>query len=139
MHMEFKYFNPNPDASVFKSGKPKAWYRDDSSIRSICAATNNDWFTVFDALVNIARKNKDVMDSKNTINEYLIINNFDYKTYGKPAPGESRQTVSEFIDKHNTGTYILYLRDYYVCIKDGVQLNTHEIKNDSVYSYWKMK
>lgn len=136
--MEFKHFNSNPDASVFKSGKPKAWYREDSSIRAICAATGKDWFKIFDELVSIARKNKDMMDAKNTINEYLISNGFSYETYGKPSIGESRPIVSEFADTHNHGTYILYLRDYYVCIVDGVQLNTCEIKNDSVYSYWKM-
>lgn len=137
--MEFKYFNSNPDAAVFKSGKPKGWNRDDSSIRAICAATDLNWETTFSELSKIALKYHDMLNSKNVINEFCILHNFEYETYGKPAPGTKRPNIEQFVNEHKEGTYILYLRNYFVCIKDGCQFNTVEMKNDSVYSYWKMK
>ncbi len=137
--MEFNYFNSNPDAEMFKSGKPKGWNRADSSIRAICAATGKDWETVFKSLSEIALKQHDMIDSKNVINDFCILNGFEYDTYGKPAPGAKRPNVAQFSNEHSQGTYILYLRNYFVCIKDGCQLNTIEMKDDSVYSYWKMK
>ena len=137
--MEFKYFNSNPDASVFKSGKPKGWNRDDSSIRSICAATGLSWDEVFTKLSEIALKYHDMPSSKNVINEFCVLNNFEYNTYGKPAPGTTRPTIEQFANTNTKGTYILYLRNYFICIKDGCQLNTVEMQNDSVYSYWKLK
>jgi len=136
--MEFKYYNPNPDAQTFKSGKPKSWNNEDSSIRSICCATNKEWLTVFDDLCKIARNNHDMIDSKKVIDIYLQSNNFTYETYGKPRVGEKRPTIEEFANDHNTGIYILYLRDYYVCIIDGNLYNTLNMTKDSVYSYWKL-
>lgn len=137
--MKFEYFNPNPDAQTFKSGKPKSWNREDSCIRALCAATGKTWHEIFDELTKIARKYNDMPDSKEVFNNYCILNNFDYITYGKPAIGEKRPLVSEFADNNANGIYILYLRDYYVCIKDGSLLNTTNVKNESIYSYWKMK
>ena len=78
-------------------------------------------------------------NSKNVINEFCILNNFKYCTYGKPTAGEKRLTVKQFANEHSIGTYILYLRNYFICIKDGCQFNTVELKNDSVYSYWKLR
>ena len=137
--MNFLYFNPNPDASTFKSGKPKGWTRDDSSIRAICAATGSNWNNIFNKLCEIASKHHDMPNSKNVINEFCILNNFKYCTYGKPTSGVKRLTVKQFANEHSIGTYILYLRNYFICIKDGCQFNTVEMNNDSVYSYWKLK
>jgi len=136
--MNFKYFNPNPDAKTFKSGKPKNWNRNDSFIRAICGATNKDWLEVFDGLVEIARESKDTIDSKNVIMEYLAKNNFAHCTYGKPGVGEQRPTIEDFMKIYSEGVYILCLRNYYICIIDGYQLNVNEIKNEKIYSYWKL-
>ena len=43
------------------------------------------------------------------------------------------------IKKIFDGKYVLYLRDYYVCVKDGVLYDVCESTNDSVYSYWKLE
>jgi len=137
--MEFEYFNPNPDASVFKSGKPKGWTRDDSSVRAICAATNMKWDNVFAKLSEIASKYHDMPSSKNVMNDFCVTHEFEYNTYGKPAPGAKRPSIEQFAQKNNKGIYILYLRNYFVCIKDGCLLNTLEMKKDSVYSYWVLK
>ena len=135
--MAFKYFNPNPDVSLFKSGKPKNWTKNDSCIRAICKATNNTWENIFTELYQLAIKKYDMIDSKNIINEYCEKNNFTYVTYGKPKQNEKRPTVFDFANKYKIGTYILYLRNYYVCVKDGVIYNVCDVKNESIYSYWK--
>ena len=137
--MKFSYFNPNPDAQIFKSGKPKSWNREDSSIRALCAATNNTWHEIFDKLTKLARSMNNMPDSKEVINEFCIENNFEYMTYGKPKVGEKRPLVKEFIQTHYKGIYILYLRNYYVCINNGILLNTVNVENESVYSFWKLK
>jgi len=137
--MEYKYFNPNPTASTFKSGKPKGWIKDDSIIRAICAATGNSWETIFDELVKIARKNHDVITSKNVIDDYCILNGFEYVTYGKPTPGSKRPSIEEFLKANPTGTFIIYFANYYVCIKDGVYYDVKDQPKGSVYSFWKKK
>lgn len=137
--MEFNYFNPNPDAQTFKDGKPKGWNRKDSSIRAICGATGMTWNDVFEKLSEIGKKNHDMIDSKNVFNEFCVTNSFEYSTYGKPAQGTKRPTIEEFTNNHKEGIYILYLRDYFVCIKNGIELNTVNMKNESVYSYWKLR
>ena len=40
--MKFEYFNPNPDAKTFKSGKPKYWSRDDNSVRALSKVLNKE-------------------------------------------------------------------------------------------------
>ena len=45
--MKFEYFNPNPNAKVFKSGKPKSWNIDDSVVRAICKVTNHSWIEIY--------------------------------------------------------------------------------------------
>ena len=135
--MEYKYFNPNPNASTFKSGKPKGWVKDDSIIRAICAATGQSWETVFDELVKIARKNHDVITSKAVMDDYCVLNGFEYITYGKPKTGSARMTVEEFVKENPVGTFIIYFANYYVCVKDGICYDVKQEPKGSVYSYWK--
>lgn len=135
--MTFEYYNPNPDASTFKSGKPKSWNRKDSAIRSICKALNQTWDITFAHLSEIAKTQHNMPDSKDVVDTYLISNGYRYVTYGKPAIGQKRPTVTEFADTNNKGIFLVYLRDYYITIIDGVIYNTsEEMKDASVYSYW---
>lgn len=136
--MKFEYFNSNPDASVFKSGKPKSWNRKDNAIRAICKALNSNWESVYKSLYEIGKEKHDMMDSKNVVADYIEQHDFEFVSYGKPKKDERRPTVEEFLNEHQSGTYILYLRDYYVTIIDGVVYDINESsKNMSVYSYWR--
>ena len=45
----------------------------------------------------------------------------------------------EFAQEHNEGTYVLYLRDYYITMIDGVLYNTENFAEEKVYSYWYVK
>lgn len=136
--MKFEYFNPNPDAQTFKSGKPKNWIKDDSCVRALCCATNEDWTTVFNELTKIAKNMHDMPHSKMVVHDYCLSHNFVHTTFGKPSIGEKRPTIEQFVEQNNVGTYILYTRDYYICAKDGVLYNTSKMTHNSIYSYWKL-
>lgn len=134
---DFIYYNPNPDASVFKSGKPKSWNRDDSVIRAICKVTNKSWSEVYKSLTEIGAKKHDMPDSKDVVLTYLTNANMKFITCGKPKTGEKRLTVEEFAKQYNKGLYIVYLRDYYLAIVDGIVYDTiNNNDNMVVYSYW---
>lgn len=134
--MKFEYFNPNPDAKTFKSGKPKYWSRDDNSVRALSKVLNKEWTEVYNELTACGEKHHDMPEAKNVVSEILENNGFEFVTLGKPIMGQKRPTVVEFINDHSSGIYVLYLRNYYVTVIDGVLYNTVDMKNESVYSYW---
>lgn len=136
--MKFQYFNPNPTVKLFKSGKPKIWTKDDSAIRALAKALNITWAEAYDKLTLLAKNLSDVPTSKTTMMEFCVLNGFEHKTYGKPARGSKRPVLNEFADMMSSGTYIVYLSHYFVCVKDGVFYNTEDLGNDTVYSYWKI-
>ena len=136
--MEYKYFNPNPDEQLFKSGKPKTWTRDDSAIRALAGALDKSWEEIFNKLVEIAKKNHDIITSKNVVMDFCAFNNFSYETFGKPTIGTKRPSVEEFINEHQEGTYIIYFANYFECVKDGVYMDVKNQPKGSVYSYWKL-
>lgn len=133
--MEYKYFNSNPDASTFKSGKPKNWNKDDSAIRAISCACNLTWEKAFDKLSTISRYSHDVI-SKNVVNDFCLSNGFTYHTFGKPSSGTKRPSIEEFIDDHPKGTYIIYFANYFICIIDGCYYDVKKDTKSSIYSYW---
>ena len=136
--MKFEYYNPNPDAKTFKSGKPKSWNRQDDVVRAICKVTNKTWNDVYQELFDISNKMHDMINSKNVIDTYIKTFNGKFFTLGKPKVGEKRPTIEEFVNMNKTGKYILYLRDYYVTVIDGVLYNTINLNDEAVYSYWEI-
>lgn len=136
--MSFNYFNSNPDDSEFKSGKKKIWCRDDSAFRAVSCALDISWESAYRKLCDIGIRLHDNPVSKNVVDTFCIGSNFVHETFGKPSKGCTRPIVADFIEEHPTGTYIVYLPHYYVCIKDGEIHNTEDVSNSSVYSYWKL-
>jgi len=136
--MNFEYYNPNPNAKVFKSGKPKSWNVSDDAVRAISKALDKTWIESYEMLDEIAKNSFTIIQDKNVVNGLLCNKEFEYVTLGKPKQGEKRPVVSEFVNMYNKGTYVLYLRDYYITIIDGVVYDTDmNIGNEAVYSYWK--
>ena len=97
---------------------------------------NKEWTEVYNELTACGEKHHDMPESKNVVSEILENNGFEFVTLGKPIMGQKRPTVVEFINNHSSGIYVLYLRNYYVTVIDGVLYNTVDMKNESVYSYW---
>lgn len=138
--MKVEFFNPNPNVKFFSSGKPKAWTYKDSSIRAICKALNKTWDEVYEGLTNLGKQEHNMPDAKEIVNLYLLLNNFSYNTLGKPKQNAKRMILEDFVNIYNTGIYILYLRDYYIAVIDGIVYNTDnkDLDKQAIYSYWKL-
>lgn len=78
-----KYFNPNPTCKFFKSGNPKNWYINDSSVRAIAKALNLTWDQSYDKLV-IAGKAIYNMPSSKQAMEKALEKDYEFITLGKP-------------------------------------------------------
>lgn len=138
-----EYYNPNPTCKFFKSGKPKNWYINDSSIRAISKALNLTWESAYDLLVKVGKKQYNVPTSKQVIEEVLADNGFEFVTYGKPGKDEKRPNVKQFIEKLTDDTndiYVLNLADYFTCV---INKKIYDVSDaclkSSVYSYWVKK
>lgn len=134
-----KYFNPNPTCKYFKSGSPKNWYINDSSVRAVAKALNLTWEDAYDKLSKAGKEIYNIPSSKQAIDKVLE-NEYNFITLGKPKKGESRPTVSNFAKQNNKGYYVLNLADYYIAIVDGEVYDVSEkCLESSVYSYWVKK
>lgn len=131
-----KYYNPNPTCKFFKSGNPKNWYINDSSVRAIAKALDLTWEGAYDKLTAVGKEIYNMPSSKQTI-ERVLEKDYEFITLGKPKKGESRPTVAEFVKQNNVGSYVLNLADYYITVIDGEIYDVSEkCLKSSVYSYW---
>lgn len=136
--MDYIYFNPNPNAKTFKSGKPKSWHVQDDVVRAICKVLDKSWIEGYELLDEIAKKNFTTINDKTVVNELLSNQlGYEYITYGKPKVGEKRPVIEDFIKENNKGSYVIYLRDYYVTVVDGVVYDISNLSDEAIYSYWK--
>ena len=136
--MDYIYFNPNPNAKTFKSGKPKSWHVQDDVVRAICKVLDKTWSEAYELLDNIAKKNFTTINDKTVVNELLANKlGYEYITYGKPKVGEKRPVIEDFIKENNKGSYVIYLRDYYVTVVDGIVYDISNLSDEAIYSYWK--
>ena len=132
-----KSFNSNPTCKYFKSGNPKNWYINDSSVRAISKALDVSWEDAYNLLSNAGRKIYNVPTSKQALNEILIENGYEFVTLGKPQRGSSRLSVSNFIESHKSDIIVMNLADYFVTAIDGdIYDVSDKCLKSSVYSYW---
>ena len=137
--MNFIYYNPNPNAKTFKSGKPKSWNIQDDVVRAISKAIDKSWIETYELLDEIAKSNYTTINDKQVVNELLHNQlNYTYVTFGKPKPGCKRPIINDFSGEYGNGIYVLYLRDYYAVVIDGILYNTIDLNDKPVYSYWKI-
>ena len=134
-----EYFNPNPTCKFFKSGKPKNWYVNDSSVRALAKALDMSWDNAYDVLCETGKKLYNVPTSKQVMEEALTHNGFVFATYGKTGKNTKRPSVKQFIEDNDTTNkiYVLNLADYFVCAIDGHIYDVSDsCLKSSVYSYW---
>lgn len=134
-----EYFNPNPTCKYFKSGKPKNWYVNDSSVRALAKALDVSWDKAYDMLSESGKKLYNVPTSKQVMEDVLAINGFTFVTYGKPSKDAKRPNVKQFIENNDTQNkiYVLNLADYFVCVIDKHIFDVSDnCLKSSVYSYW---
>lgn len=114
-------YNPNPIP-----GKRVG----DCAIRACCKATNRTWNEVFDALVQIAYRQKDVLSANKVWGEYLADNG--YVRYEPDFPMD----VYKFCCNFPHGTYVLGLDGHVVTVVDGYFYDTWNSAEKNVIYFW---
>lgn len=108
----FVYFNPNPFGA--KTG--------DCVIRAICAATGQDWDTVYAGVVFAGYAAKDMPSSNSVWGDYLRSLGFIRRIIPNTCP--RCYTVGDFADDHPEGRYILGTGTHAVAVVDGAILDS---------------
>lgn len=124
----YKEFNPNP------LGKEAG----DCTVRALCAVTGKDWYTIYDVLTAIGRKQA-IPFPCIKLHEYdYYVEIFDAKRYKvKRERGKKALNVERFCKEHPTGKYILRLAHHKMGIVNG---EYYELvpgwEKSTVYTYW---
>lgn len=122
--MSFVYYNPNPQGKLVG----------DCVIRALSKALDLDWDTVYEELVLLGLKMKDLPSSNNVWGKYLIEKGFK----AKPLPSDCPAciTVLDFSIKYRTGTYIVATGSHVVTIVDGNYYDTWDSGNELLTYYF---
>ena len=121
----------------FKSSKRK--YSQDCVVRSIMVATGWDWEQVFNAIVPICLKLKDVPNSDVVYKKFFSNMKWEACKVEKEedlSGTRSLPTVEEFARDHKKGTYILTVSGHMVCVKEGDWYDTWDCRYYKVRKYW---
>lgn len=102
----------------------------DCAIRACCKATNRTWNEVFDDLVQIAYRQKDVLSANKVWGEYLADNG--YVRYEPDYPMD----VYKFCCNFPHGTYVLGLDGHVVTVVDGKYWDTWDSGGKNVIYFW---
>ena len=113
-------YNPNP----------KERRVGDCAIRACCKATGRTWNEVFDDLVQIAYRQKDVLSANKVWGEYLA--DKGYVRYEPDYPMD----VYKFCCNFPHGTYVLGLDGHVVTVVDGRFYDTWDSSGKSVIYFW---
>ena len=118
----FEYFQPNDHVCG------------DCALRAVAKATSATWYTVFDALVPIARKRQTMPNDREVVDEYLRSKGFVWVPI-TPKRGEKRPTVKGFAKKHKEPC-VLSVASHYTSSKDGKFYDIWDCGDKSLYGYW---
>lgn len=113
-------YNPNP----------KGRRVGDCAIRACCKATGKTWNEVFDSLVNIAYRQKDVLSANNVWGQYLRDNG-----YVRVEP-DYPMDIYKFCVNFPEGTYVLCCGDHAVTAVDGYFYDTWDSSEKKIVYYW---
>lgn len=122
----------NTSSRFWKKYNPNPRFRrvGDCAIRACCKATNRTWNEVFDDLVQIAYRQKDVLSSNKVWREYLEDNG--YVRYEPDYPMD----VYKFCCNFPHGTYVLGLDGHVVTVVDGQYFDTWDSGGKNVIYFW---
>ena len=122
----YHFFQPNPEPSKRKG---------DCVIRALCVATDQDWLTVFDEIVQIARKQFDIINGNNVYPEYLKKYGFtEYKVTNKK--GTKRPTMKSLIKQYPDKIIVGHCSKHVTCAKNGKVYDTWDTTERPLYKYW---
>jgi len=122
----FHYFQPNPDKTKEKG---------DCAIRTLCAATDKDWLTIYDKLTAIGREIYDVPISMDAIAIFLENENFTpYKISLKK--GQKRPTMQTLIKKYPRKIIVGRSTHHISCARNGKVMDLWDSSSRPLYKYW---
>ena len=124
VRMAYKQINLNPEQK--RVG--------DCTVRSIAAATHQDWATVYAALVLAGFELHDMPSANYVWGSYL--RRCGWKRYTLPNSCPDCYTVSQFAKDHPDGTYILAMATHVVCVQNGDWLDTWDSGDEVPLYYW---
>lgn len=126
---------------MFKQFISSKKHSQDCVIRAMMVATGWTWEQVFNALVPICLKLKDVPNSDAVYKKFFSTMGWeakkvekiedDYDYYRMRFP-----TIREFAAMHRKGTYIITIQGHMVCIKDGDWYDVWDCSGYKVRKYW---
>lgn len=122
--MAFRKYNPNPD------GKRVG----DCTIRAISAATQQDWESVYTALILEGFILHDLPSANYVWGSYLRRKGWRRHTLPNTCP--DCYTVAEFAADNPTGVYILAMATHVVAVVDGDWLDTWDSGDETPLYYW---
>ncbi len=123
----YKYYQPNKKDLKDNFG--------DCVIRSMCLVSDKNWIDVFDELVEIARYEQCMPNSKAAYQTWLKNNGFTYTGISNKK-GSKRPTVSSFAKGNKELTCVLVVANHLVGVKCGNYYDTWDSGNKSLYGYW---
>ena len=126
----FKYFNPNP---LF-DGNKKGWKSADCAVRSICAATDLDWHTVYNGLCKVGGETFSMPHELSTYHRAVM--RVGFKLVKKCKSKELKVKDIAKLSKENNRAYLCKVNNHYVCCRDGNVLDTWDCSEYYVSQYW---
>ena len=111
----------------------------DCVIRAIMVATGKTWEEVFNALVPLCLKLKDVPNSDAVFKKFFSLAGWEAKKVEKIEDDYGRKrypSVYEFAAEHKSGTYILTIQGHMICIKEGDWYDVWDCSGYKVRKYW---
>lgn len=116
----YKYMNMNPKGNNVE----------DCTVRAISVAEGISWDKAYDELSFSARNRGLMMSSVDAIEDYLDEKYKRIPVYAK--------TVSEFIDSHPYGTYLITMKGHITVLKNGINYDTFDSSDRKIWSAWKV-
>jgi len=115
---------------TYYNNNPYNRHIDDCSIRSISLLTNRDWHIVYDELGDFANDRGLMMDSVESIEEYLD------DRY--PRECHYSKSVGEFAMEHPYGRYAVTMPNHITAIIDGTIFDTFDPSDRIMRCAWKI-
>jgi len=119
--MSFKYLNKNPNSANIE----------DCSIRCVSTVERISWSDAYKKLSNFARKRGLMISSVEAVEQYL-------DSFYDRVP-ITEYTVGDFIKNHPYGTYAITMPSHITSLVDGINYDTFDSSNRTIWDAWKIE
>lgn len=117
-------YNPNP------SGRNVG----DCAVRAVSKALDTDWETAYALIAKAGYLMNDMPSSNSVFGAVLRQNGFYRHAIENRCP--ECYTISDFVDDHPEGTYVVGTGNHVVTVKDGILWDSWNSLNEIPVYYW---